>query len=186
MKEIIEREEELFNFISKECKTNLEERFLNLLDEGIYNSKINKEFKKVNEYSKEILKKLSEISPMMYENFKDNNFSKRHCLDAYIFSSGPSEEANQNGEPICWKDLTYKIFEEEGFSKDFAKRVIKKLLEEQRIIRIKHWGIYYYNVYDFYDEINNFEYSIPKDREISKEEMKSLAEEIKKHMIESI
>lgn len=95
-------------------------------------------------YQEEVLENIKKLAPLHYEYvhmhplstvFNDCNWNYfQHDYEKWI------KDVDQN---VCyWATITYNDFEEAGFSKDFSKRVVEKLVDEGKIIRKR--GIYGY------------------------------------------
>ena len=117
------------------------------------------EEKRLDEFTKDLIHKLEEISPL---HFKYRN-PHVHPLAVY-FSPAPMHVRifNQSYRDInlCyWACILYKDFEEEGFSHAFAKRVIEKYIDLGKIKRKKRIPGFIYGVTDFEKLSETIKYS---------------------------
>lgn len=121
-----------------------------------------KEAKRLNEYSYEVIAKIKEIAPLHGEMMQFCPFSTVFNDACWRYEQYQYAEYQREYEKdgFCfWRTITYNEFEEAGFSKDFAKRTIEEFVERKLIKRFRGiWG-YSYALYDFKDIVDEITHS---------------------------
>lgn len=130
---IEEREKEFLTFIEDKIISSIQIHCQWKLHDDLLNIIIQKEKDKLKkEFEDYICERIRKIAPIHYRNMNCsplnslyNDGDQKRCCRVNQFNH---EQERKKG--ICfWPTITYYEFEEEGFSRDFVKRVCKKYVD---------------------------------------------------------
>ncbi|MGD8305120.1 MAG: hypothetical protein PVF17_00570 [Ignavibacteria bacterium] len=144
---LIEREEELLNFILDKIEMLVQVFCQWKLTLWSLEFVRNKEIEQLNFYNQEFKKTLEYNTPLHFHTlYYSPLFTVINDCCTMINHQTNCYSKEVTNSSLCMPLITYKHLEENGFSKDFSSRVIRKLIEMGKIKRYRDIGGYIYTV----------------------------------------